>query len=510
MMNEFLRTIEKFRSYIFLALLIAIYLFLDFETILFLRPQGLHFIRQTDSLSFVANYYKNGFHFFNPQVFSLQSHDGRAACEFPILYYLTAILYLVFNEHEFILRLITILIASTGFFYLFKLLYSFLNDFISATGLCCLLILSPVVLYYTNNFLPDASALGLTLTGWYFFFSYVRQRNKSHALYLCFFLFCLASLLKVTFFINPITAILSLLFYDLFDKKRLNALIRNNVRPMLMFFLSLLIVLAWNIYVDYYNKINHDNYFLIRSMPLWGLKKNEIALVWQHITVYWSPYFYYRRIFQVFILIVMVSFFFFKRFDKTIFIPTVILTIGSICYFLLFFAQFKDHDYYFIALVPAIIFILVNSFVTLKNLFPGLIRTAAARLIIILLFILSIHYERKQLLHRYQNSDDQFAMIGRKLSGTKEYMDSLGISRNAKIVIITDQTPNGGLYFIDRPGWNLKDTSDVSKEVLTNYINQDADYLLFTSKDHLIKNLNGIKAGEQNGILIYKISQGHL
>ena len=93
---------EKYSNQIFVCFLIALYVILDFQTILFLQPQGIHFIRQTDCLSFVANYVNNGMHFFTPQVFNLHSADGKAACEFPVLYYLTALCYHAFNQHEFI------------------------------------------------------------------------------------------------------------------------------------------------------------------------------------------------------------------------------------------------------------------------------------------------------------------------------------------------------------------------------------------------------------------------
>ena len=46
---------EKYSNQIFVCFLIALYVILDFQTILFLQPQGIHFIRQTDCLSFVAN-----------------------------------------------------------------------------------------------------------------------------------------------------------------------------------------------------------------------------------------------------------------------------------------------------------------------------------------------------------------------------------------------------------------------------------------------------------------------
>ena len=504
-MKQVIKNIEKHCNYLFLLLLIAVYLFLDFQTILFLHPQSIHFWRQTDSLSFVANYYKNGFNFFQPQVFNLQSTDGKGASEFPILYYLTAIAYYVFNEHEFILRLITLLIASTGFFYLFKLLYTFLDDLSYAVGFSFLFISSTVLLYYTNNFLPDASAFGLTLIGWYFFFAFIKDMNNKQLLLKCFIFFTLASLLKVTYFINPTTAILSIIIYGLLKKAGLKRTLQNNIKPLIYFILSLIVIFSWNLYVSYYNNINNDHYFLIQPRPIWSISKDQIAEVWEYMTNYWNTSYYYATTFYVFLILIVTGLLFFKKTERIILIPTFILTIGSICYFMLFFAQFKSHDYYFIALIPGILFLVMNSFIALKNKFPVWINNFIPKLFLLTLCIFSLNCAKGKLIQRYEKKDDLYANIGSELAKTRHYIDSLGISEKAKIIILTDQTPNGGLYFINRPGWNIRDTTKNSLIALHNSIKSGADYIIITDKKYIFKGFIGTKIGEENGILIYKL-----
>lgn len=505
MISRIIKNIEIYRNYLFLLLLVAVYLILDYQTILFSHPQGIHFWRQTDSLSFVANYYKNGFDFCHPRVFSLLSTDGKAACEFPILYYITALVYLIFNEHEFILRLITITIASTGFFYLFKLLYSFLHDFAYASGFSFLFISSTVLLYYTNNFLPDASTLGMTLIAWYFFFIFLKNRNNKNALNVSFVFFSIASLIKVTYFINPVAAILSLLAYDFLEKKDIKSTITHNIKPLLFFSISLIAVLFWNLYVIHYNKINNDHAFLIQSRPIWSINKVHIAQVWEHITNYWYSSYYYSHTFQVFSIIIVTGIIFLKKAERIVLIPSIILAIGSICYFLLFFAQFKDHDYYFIALIPGMLFLVINSFIAIKNKFPSLINHYAGKLLLLALCMLSLNFAKGKLTQRYEKTDDMYANIGYTFSKTRHYMDSLGISENAKVIIIADHTPNGGLYFINRPGWSLGDDSESSMAAVNDYIQKGAEYILFTDQKYIYKGFIGTKIGENNGVSIYKL-----
>lgn len=504
-MDNLNQTLLKYRNYLFVLFLLSLYLILDYQTILFLHPQGIHFIRQTDGLSFVLNYFNNGFNFFQPQVFNLQSIDGKAACEFPVLYYFTALLYVIFGEHEFILRSITLCIASAGFVYLFKLLYQLLQDFLYATAFSFLFISSTVLLYYTNNFLPDASALGFTLIGWYFFFKYFTGNNRRKSLLTSFIFFSLASLLKVTYFINPIAAILSFLVYNIYKRIDIKVSIRRNILPFAVFIVSLTIVLGWNLYVIYYNKINHDSYFLIQSRPIWDMDSKQIAEVWKYMTDYWYSKYYYQSTFHVFIALVITGTICIKKSEQVILVPSFILAAGSVCYFLLFYAQFKEHDYYFIGLIPSIIFLVINAFIALKNKFPGVVNHFIPKLLVLTLCILSLNYAREKLIQRYDNKNDMYAAIGVKLADTRNYIDSLGIPPAAKFIIVTDRTPNGGLYFINRRGWNEIDTSEAGLNAMRSYIHQGAEYIILTDAENNIPGYMGVKIGEHKGISVYKL-----
>ncbi|MDX5320567.1 MAG: hypothetical protein LPK45_05680, partial [Bacteroidota bacterium] len=48
------------------------------------EPDGMHFIRQTDGLSFVMGYAQFDAPFFEPRVYNLLGKEGKAASEFPL------------------------------------------------------------------------------------------------------------------------------------------------------------------------------------------------------------------------------------------------------------------------------------------------------------------------------------------------------------------------------------------------------------------------------------------
>jgi len=89
----------------------------------------MHMWRQADCLSFAKNYLENGFQFFKPSVHCTTSdNNNQTVSEFSIIYYFVALIWKVFGQHEFIFRLINMIIVFIGLYYLFKLSYSILSD----------------------------------------------------------------------------------------------------------------------------------------------------------------------------------------------------------------------------------------------------------------------------------------------------------------------------------------------------------------------------------------------
>lgn len=202
---------------LFLIALTVLFFYLGLAEIFFSGPQGIHFMRQTDSLSFASQYFNNGFHFFKPQLYNLKNIGGYAACEFPITYYITALLYSLVGKKLFLLKLLHFLIVSTGVYFIFKLSYQLLKDYFYAALICLLLFTSTVFNYYSFNYLPDAPALGFIFIGWYFIFQY-QSSKKEKTVIISFLFFILGSLIKVTYLINPLAVIGFSLFSVLFHK----------------------------------------------------------------------------------------------------------------------------------------------------------------------------------------------------------------------------------------------------------------------------------------------------
>ncbi len=497
----------KYRDLVFLVFLLAFYVYIDYFNILFFSPQGTHFIRQTDGLSFVVNYVRNGFDFFEPMVFNLQSEGGKAAAEFPLLYYFTAVLYSLFGEQEWMLRGMSLLVISCGALALFRLLFRIMNDLIFALLFSFLFISSGVFLYYGNNFLPDAAALGFTLVGWNYFYKYLMERDKRSSRLPAFIFFSLGSLLKVTYFMNPLAAILSLVVYDLSTGRKPVRVFTKERYLLLLFLASFVLVLSWNIFSIYYNQAHHDHYFLTEARPIWSLGNEEIRQVWGYMRGYWANAYYYPTSFHFLGVLFLAGWLFIGKARRALAVTSLILGLGSLVYFMLFYSQFRDHDYYFLAFIPAIIFISIHSFIAVRTRFPKWINNGIFRLALLVICVLSLNYGAKKLDERYLNSRDVISEIGFVLRDSKAWIDGLGIPDDAKFIVYTDLSPNGGLYFIQRPGWNIRNNSAREVNKIDRYIAAGAEYLLDTGISALEEDERLEYLAEKGQVKIYRIKR---
>ncbi len=442
--------------------------------------------------------------FFEPRILNLRSIDGKAIGEFPILYYLTAVFYKIFGEHEFFLRLINLTIVTTGLLYLYKLLLKLLSDIAYALTFTFLFFSSTILIYYSNNYLPDPAAFGFTLIGWYFYYEFFSNQKNTTALILSLFLFTLATLLKVSYGINLSAAFLSLVVWNTIYERTFS--IKKEYPYLLSFIFSFLIIAAWYLFVIVYNDTNNATYFLTHNKAIWTLNSIQLSDVWDHISNYWYTKYYYESTIHVYLVLLIAGFFFIKKSNKIILTFAITTTIGSLIYFVLFYSQFRNHDYYFIALIPVIIFLVINSFISIRNKYPKIIGNIFFKLALITLLVLSLNYARKKVNDRYNDKDDKFASIGWQLAGVEEYITSIGVSDSAKIVVISDFTPNGSLYFLNRRGWTLQDTSAPSINNIDAYIKEGASYMILTDKNYLNNSIIKQKAkgisGEYNNVII--------
>ena len=460
---------------------------------LFSGPKGIHFMRQTDCLSFASQYFNNGFNFFEHRLFNLKNIDGRAVCEFPITYYLSALLFNIFGKSSAILKLIHLIISYIGIYYIFRLSNLILKNVAISIIISLFFFTSTVFNYYSFNYLPDSSALGFNLIGLYYIFKYY-EINKTKSLITSFLFFTLGGLIKITYAINPISIIIFSLYSILIKKKELNTNI-DHKKVILFGGLSILVMCMWNFFILYYNTIYKSHSFNTNIHPLWNLTKEEIYTVWDTMINYWNSEYFYHPSMIIIVLMSLIQIVFNGKSNKQLLGISFILLLGCISYFVLFYSQFSDHDYYILAFFPLLVMIIINGTKTLLNfnanisLIKEKIKLKTHVIIIFLLLPIifgGIRHSRIQLNRRYTEPFSEYSKTGLLIKNNLNAITNLNLPSNSKFIVAPDPSQNGGFFFLDKEGWNIDKIKDVNEENISALRNKGANFLLLVDEDNLI------------------------
>jgi len=496
---------------LFLLVFIAVNLYLGQQRVLQMPPQGIHLWRQADGLTFAYNYYKDGIDIFQPRLNNLMSNGGYSACEFPIIYAFVALLYKIFGPHTLIFRFVNLLIVFLGFYALFRMLSLLIGDMIQALAFSLIFFASSILIYYSSSFIPDPQALGFTLLGWWFFFRYLDKPAKKE-LILSFLFFTLGALIKVTFGINALAAI------GIFAVERIwgirlksdNFTFKHPFTFVLLALLSLGSVLAWNSWMLHYNLRNGSSYFLTQARPIWFLNSAEIANNWKLITEYWYTKYYYESIFHFFLITMLSGLYWMLKAGRTLVFLSVFMVLGGLSYFLLFFQQFGQHDYYAINLMTTLMFPVVTAFVALRLKFPKIAGSWLISCLLLILAFLGIQYARLNLQRRYDPIVSVESGFNTGFYEMQSVLKKAGVSANAKIISMPDPSPNISLYFLDRQGWTIPAGAEKIPDSLCYLIRHGADYLVISDSNlSMRQDLQSFlteKLAVYHGISLYKLN----
>lgn len=461
---------------LFSGIVVLLFFVLGYSSRFFDGPEGIHYIRQTDSLAFIDHYQDNGHNFFKPGTSNLDSPEGNAACEFPAIYYLLSFFYLAFGKQFFFLKLFNLILSVVGLYNLLKLCQKIIKDHIYALLIVFFFFSSTIFNYYIFNFLPDAAALSLTFIGWNLFFN--QWNNKAPQWHKPMLLFMLSGLIKVTYFISPIAIILFLLLRKYQGKRTLSL-----KRLLIWFGGSVLVIATWNVYAILYNNHYNSEYFTTGARPIWGMPSSEVSKTWDHIYNFWLTDYFAHSSIHVLLGLLVLQFVFLKKANKLK--PLILLLIaGSVCYFLLFFSQFKDHDYYALTLFPIFAFVLIGGIMTFKNLTQNKAIHIGGQLVFATIVIVGIVYSSNKLNTRYAEKEVFISEMGTTLDEHATDVKST-IQKDSKTLILKDLSKNGGLIAIDRQGWTLPSLNYCTKDTLSYFLKKGLSHVIIKQGDTL-------------------------
>ncbi len=472
-------------------------------------PMFIHAWSQADRYSLALGFLRNGFDLFHPQTFDLETVNGVTRVDFPISEYIIAIVMKILGTTSFaVFRMYTLCLSITGLVYLYLLVKKITGSELKSGLTVFFVFLSPVYVWYQDGFIPSIPALAFTFIAYYHFFSYKENANRKQLIYSILF-FTLAALVRMPFVIFLVAALLQQGWMVLKTKT-------FKLSEFVIFAAGFIVFAAYFAYNLHLYRI-YGSIFLDHLMqPKSAAELKEIlAEMYHHWGLHYFTKMHYLLLLAAIILALAV---FVKQKsiiekNKKYWFNLFIIFCGTLIYFLLMARQFYSHDYYFLdSLFIPIIFLFVFCINTIS------FQTSRREVVLASIFVLSVilffnDTKAVQAERCATGSWDRPEITRQNFVGTAAYLDSIGISKDAKILVIDAYTYNVPFILMQRKGYPILGTT--RKNISTSLFWCKWDYVaiqdLYLVSD-VIKNYPPITAmleriGGNGKVSFYKRSE---
>ncbi|HEX8515016.1 MAG TPA: glycosyltransferase family 39 protein [Bacteroidia bacterium] len=420
-----------------------------------LFPSFIHAWTQSDRYAIALRFLDNGFDIFHPATFNLQTVEGITRVDLPLNEFIVAlIMKLAGSMAPAIFRIYTLVISIAGLVFLYLLAKKICRSEIKAWMVVCFAFFSPVYIYYQAGFIPSIPSIACVFAGYYFFFSYKESSLRKHLYFAVAFLL-IASLMRLPFVIFLIGIAAQQLFL-LIREKRFR-------RDELIAFAVAFTVFAASYFHNIHLGRMYGNMFLNSLMPAKSFAefKEITAQMYDQWCLHYFTMWHYILMF-VLVLFSVLRFYKqkgHKEEDKKYWFQCLIISIGAVAYFFAMARQYYAHDYYFLDsfFVPVILLFLM----VIKDL--G-ISTRKEKLgwgsIFIITCILFLISNINTQAERYFSAPwDRVEITRQNFTGAEKFLDSIGVSKEAKILVIDAYTTNAPLILMNRKGYTVMGTT---------------------------------------------------
>lgn len=511
----------KFRFEIILLLFIAAAAVVLQGQYLFDFPGYVHGWAQVDRYALSMGFLRNGFDLFHPETYVLnpiypgdlliQSADSITAIDFPIHdYWVAWLIKLSGIQSPWLFRMYVVLAGCIGLFYIGKLARLILNDDYKALFVVAFASLSPLFVYYQGSLLPCIPSLALAIVGvyYYFLFRSTHVNKHFHVFSLCIGI----ALLSRTTFVIPFIAVLAMEFLSIANARKIEWRRYVFILP---------IVVSFFLY-RWHNDALRNEYgsmFLHRLIPAANANEARFLLdyIWEHWRfVYFSSIHYWA---VAIVAALVVCFLVAKRIPqqsrRLLLSFVAVYLLGCFLFAAAMLKQFQDHDYYFLDtfyLPLLLVLIALLSFVPAA-------RNRVHRTFYVLALVAFVAFAFRMPMKSQRSRHEAGANNGlqntiENFTGSAQYLDSLGVSREAKMLVIDAVAPNLPLTLMDRKGLVVLWTT---RGMIEHALKWEYDYIVFQNEyfmDHVYRGFPEIleivqKIGSNGRITVCKRVDGN-
>ncbi len=443
-------------------------------------PTHIHAWAQSDRYSLAVGFIENNFDLSKPQTFVYNhqfphnwqpSESTITAVDFPIHDYLSAILMkLTGSTSPFIFRIYILLYSFIGLFFLFKLSYAVNENYLKSVFVVIFASTSPVFVYYQGGFLPSIPSLANAIIGIYFYYQYV-HKYKNKYFYISIVFLTLAALSRTTFVI-PLIDVLCVEFLRLLMKE---TKVLTKIIPVSISIISIVSYLLYNSYL----REKYGSIFLNYLTP--PNSYNHAKNILKYVYDIWVFQYFTKLHYLLFAILIIVSIYFAvsnktqiskSKIHFALLIAIYLLGCFLFAGFMLY--QFHDHDYYFIDsfFLPVIM---------LLSLILYLIPIKAQRNYVILFVVFVSLFFSYQILETQEQRRDTYywgnaaETTVNNYKNSADFLDSIGVPKNAKILVMDTGAPNIPFLLMQRKGFAimLNDKESIKEALKWNY-----DYII--------------------------------
>lgn len=426
------------------------------------HPSHIHAWAESDRIALAHGFVDNNLNFFQPQTYTMnhqypsffyeQQATSRTSVDFPIHDFVPAVIMKMSGSKDIrIFQTYVLLYSFIGMFFLFRLSELFVKNPFISFGIVFFAITSPIFIYYQGGFLPTIPSLSNAIIGLFYYFKYRQSKEGKHFAWFIFFL-TLSALARTTFAI-PLIALCGIEVLSLLRRKAFS----NWKKRLFYFVISFAIIGGYFLYNSWL-RAEYGSMFLNSFIP--AKNWEEIQVVWLNIVESWGFHYfsYWQYIFVLFLLGCGILAWGIRRKKlnpekQHLLFFLLIYLIGCVSFSLLLIHQFPQHDYYFLDTYFLWILLLVIFFVSSVPKFKKR-NLNALYLIPTIAFAIPIfsnapktQNDRKTI---YFWSKGHFAM--QNYINSADFLDSLGIEKEAIVLQLDATSPNGQLTQMERKG----------------------------------------------------------
>lgn len=435
-------------------------------------PFGYHDWAQSDRLALAVNFYDNGMDFFHPATQNLNSKEGIVGVEFPIQAYVAAgIAHLSGRDSiSTVFRLLDILIAVTGLYFLFRAVFNATRDFAFSMFMPVFIFASPVYAFYSGNYLPDPAAASICFIAFYCLLEAIRL-SRFQLLIAAILLATLATLIKA----STASCLLGIVCFGLYQ----TAFKVRNRKQLLYILLTAglcaALILGNIAYIRYLNK-KYDSYLFLSQIRPFESGKEFVYFIENYFKNFLVHEYLMQAQYPILFLLLGFGGYALARHRslRPYGWPIPILLLSAIGIFWLFSKQYEVHDYYFIStFLPVIAYCGIVSVIGIhRELFEGTnlkgMRAGLACAAVITFFFAD--YQTSLRMHMEQYFDQDYAF--RWMPNGKALLEALKIPANEKIVVADSEPPNLGLIYFDRKGYNIPKDWNAEAEGIRKFMDE--------------------------------------